>query len=108
MPEEGDRYFVVLKRRDFTIDDDHPDGTIQQTNMTLDKAKVMKATFDASDNEVKRIQYQQTLQPLDMDPEQLRLFMSQQNAQKDLIRRKRRELAARRPGPTGMSDEAVV
>lgn len=57
MPENGNNYFVVLKRKDFTIDEEHPDGAMQQTNMTLDETKVMKATFDASDNEIKRIQY---------------------------------------------------
>ena len=27
--EDDANYYVVLQRRDFTIDNDHPDGTIQ-------------------------------------------------------------------------------
>lgn len=45
---------------------------------------------------------------MDMDPAQLRLYMSQQNAHKEFIRKKKREIRARSKGTYGMSDDDVV
>lgn len=48
--EEDDRYFVMIQRKDYTVDNDNPSGKVEETQMQIDRKKVIRATFDSSEN----------------------------------------------------------
>lgn len=77
-------------------------------NLTLDKGQVMKAALNVNDEDVKKIQYHQTLQPLEMDPTDLVKYMSQCNARKDQRRLERRQRAHKQLNLQEMSEQAQV
>ena len=69
IPEENDQYHVNLHRHGFTVDNEHPGGQLVQTNLALDRNKVMRAQIDSNDERRQEILEEKMLNsPLNMDP----------------------------------------
>jgi hypothetical protein len=58
---------VVIKRKEFTIDEEHPKGTFKQTNMALDHP-------NAKDG---------ALSPLQLEPNELTIYMRMRHDRRD-------------------------
>lgn len=46
LAEKDNKYNVVLQRKDYAVDEEHPGGTVEQTNVALDRKRVMRAAYE--------------------------------------------------------------